>query len=81
MKSFHDSIKMRNGLIANVWNGHYNVTRGYSVNGLNQYTLSGDRVLGYDGRGNLTSDGVWTFGCLEEPGHFAGILLARRLTA
>lgn len=35
----------------------YNVTRGYSVNGLNQYTAAGSAVFAYDLNGNLTSDG------------------------
>jgi RHS repeat-associated protein len=39
------------------WNGHYNVTRAYGVNGLNQYTAAGAVSFGYDGRGNLTSSG------------------------
>jgi RHS repeat-associated protein len=39
------------------WNGHYNVDRPYTVNGLNQLTATGAVSLGYDGRGNLTSSG------------------------
>ncbi|MFS2108604.1 RHS repeat domain-containing protein [Sphingomonas sp. Sphisp140] len=39
------------------WNGHYNVDRPYSINGLNQVTAAGGTSLGYDGRGNLTSSG------------------------
>ena len=44
------------------WAGHANVDRPYGVNGLNQLTSSGSNVLTYDGRGNLVSDGVRTFG-------------------
>lgn len=40
------------------WNGHYNVDRPYTVNGLNQLTTAGATALGYDGRGNLTSSGT-----------------------
>lgn len=34
----------------------------YSVNNLNQYSSVGVTNLTYDTRGNLTGDGVWTFG-------------------
>jgi RHS repeat-associated protein len=40
------------------WTGAYNVSRGYTANGLNQYTLTGAIVPTYDGRGNLTSAGA-----------------------
>lgn len=43
------------------WTGHYNVSRPYSANGLNQYTLTGAIVPTYDGRGNLTSAGGATY--------------------
>jgi hypothetical protein len=39
------------------WTGHYNITRPYGTNGLNQLTSAGATALGYDGRGNLTSSG------------------------
>lgn len=39
------------------WTGAANVDRPYSVNGLNQYTVSGSVVPTYDARGNLTSAG------------------------
>lgn len=39
----------------------YNVSRPYSVNGLNQYNMSGDASFTYDANGNLTSDGSATF--------------------
>jgi RHS repeat-associated protein len=48
------------------WNGHYNVDRPYSVNGLNQLTTAGATALGYDGRGNLTSSGATTYGYTSE---------------
>lgn len=35
-----------------------NVSRGYGVNGLNQYTGVGPNSYAYDANGNLTSDGV-----------------------
>ena len=42
---------------AYAWQDHYNVDRGYNINGLNQLTTAGSLNLTYDGRGNLTSDG------------------------
>jgi RHS repeat-associated protein len=39
----------------------YNVSRPYSVNGLNQYTAAGPAAFAYDANGNLTSDGSSTF--------------------
>jgi YD repeat-containing protein len=48
------------------WNGHYNVNRSYSSNGLNQYTASGSITPGYDTRGNLTSAGSTTYGYSSE---------------
>jgi RHS repeat-associated protein len=36
----------------------FNVSRGYSVNGLNQYTAAGGATFAYDANGNLTSDGT-----------------------
>lgn len=47
-------------------NGLYDWTlatasRSYTINGLNQATSSGDLPIGYDGRGNLNSDGATTF--------------------
>ena len=47
---------------AYAWNGHYNVDRGYGINGLNQATSAGPASLGYDGRGNLTSSGSSGYG-------------------
>ena len=41
--------------------GLYNVTRPYSVNGLNQYTMAGPASFSYDANGNLTSDGSTAF--------------------
>jgi YD repeat-containing protein len=43
------------------WGGAYNINRGYSVNGLNQYTTAGTASFTYDANGNLTSDGTRTF--------------------
>jgi RHS repeat-associated protein len=39
------------------WTGHYNVSRTYTANGLNQYTASGSVVPTYDAKGNLTAAG------------------------
>ena len=46
---------------AYAWNGAANVNRGYTTNGLNQYTASGGVSLGYDARGNLTTSGSNTY--------------------
>jgi hypothetical protein len=46
---------------AYAWTGHYNVSRSYSVNGLNQYTLAGGASFAYDANGNLTNDGSSDF--------------------
>lgn len=43
------------------WNGHYNVDRGYAINGLNQVTSAGLTGIGYDARGNLNSSGTAVF--------------------
>ena len=40
-----------------VWNGHNNVDRNYTTNGLNQYTSAGGVSFTYDVRGNLTGSG------------------------
>jgi RHS repeat-associated protein len=48
------------------WNGHYNIDRPYTVNGLNQLTTAGSVALGYDGRGNLTSSGSSTYSYTSE---------------
>jgi RHS repeat-associated protein len=42
-------------------NAAYNVSRGYSVNGLNQYTAAGPAAFTYDANGNLASDGSTGF--------------------
>ena len=42
-------------------NSTYNVNRGYSVNGLNQYTAAGPATFLYDGNGNLRADGSTNF--------------------
>jgi len=44
-----------------IFNGLYNVNRGYTTNGLNQYTAAGAASFAYDANGNLTSDGTTTF--------------------
>jgi RHS repeat-associated protein len=40
-----------------VFSGYTNANRGYSANGLNQYSNVGGASVGYDLNGNLTSDG------------------------
>jgi len=39
------------------WDGHFNVSRSYSINGLNQVTHTGAASIVHDGRGNLVSNG------------------------
>lgn len=48
---------------AYVSNTAYTVNRGYSVNGLNQYTAAGPVTFRYDANGNLDHDGatVWAY--------------------
>jgi RHS repeat-associated protein len=41
--------------------GAYDVSRGYTVNGLNQYIAAGPATFAYDSNGNLTSDGSTSF--------------------
>ena len=43
------------------WNGHYNVSRGYTSNGLNQYTAAGTTGLLYDDNGNLRQSGTTAY--------------------
>ena len=42
-------------------NTAYNVSRAYSVNGLNQYVAAGGATFAYDSNGNLISDGTTSF--------------------
>jgi RHS repeat-associated protein len=42
-------------------NTAYNVSRAYTVNGLNQYTAAGPAGFTYDANGNLRSDGATTY--------------------
>ncbi len=46
---------------AYAWGGASNVSRPYSVNGLNQYVSSGNVQLSYDGRGDLAGEGTATY--------------------
>lgn len=39
------------------WDGHVNLTRTYTTNGLNQYQSAGSAAFCYDANGNLTADG------------------------
>ena len=48
-----------NDIYANT--AHYNVSRTYTTNGLNQYTVGGPAAFNYDANGNLTGDGAVTF--------------------
>ena len=42
---------------AYAWDGHVDVTRAYTTNGLNQYEAAGGASFCYDPNGNLTADG------------------------
>lgn len=46
---------------AYAWTGAANVVRGYTSNGLNQYTAAGSASFTHDANGNLTSDGTSSF--------------------
>lgn len=46
---------------AYTFNGHVDVNRNYTINGLNQYTAAGLAVFSYDNNGNLTGDGSTTY--------------------
>jgi len=43
------------------WDGHVNVNRTYTTDGLNQYISAGGTDFDYDANGNLTSDGAKTY--------------------
>ncbi|MEM6411026.1 MAG: RHS repeat-associated core domain-containing protein [Pseudomonadota bacterium] len=43
------------------WDGHRDLNRAYTTNGLNQYESAGSATFTYDANGNLTSDGVYTY--------------------
>lgn len=44
-----------------IWSAGVAVSRGYTVNGLNQYESAGPASFTYDANGNLTSDGTSTY--------------------
>ncbi|WP_162251676.1 RHS repeat domain-containing protein [Caulobacter sp. Root1472] len=46
---------------AYAWYGAGAINRGYTTNGLNQYSIVGPATFGYDANGNLTSDGSTSF--------------------
>jgi RHS repeat-associated protein len=46
---------------AYAYGGDYDVNRGYTSNGLNQYTASGSAALTYGAKGNLANDGTNTY--------------------
>jgi len=48
------------------WNGAVNVNRGYTTNGLNQYSAAGGTAFGYDARGNLTTSGSSSYAYSSE---------------
>ncbi len=44
------------------WTGYTNGAQSYIPNDLSQYTAVAGNALSYDARGNLTGDGVWSYG-------------------
>ncbi|WP_050407335.1 RHS repeat-associated core domain-containing protein [Massilia sp. NR 4-1] len=44
------------------WTGYRNGSRSYAANGLNQYTSAAGSAISHDGNGNISGDGVWTYG-------------------
>ncbi len=46
---------------AYAWTGHYNLNRGYTANGRNQYSAVASITPTYDTKGNLTSAGATTY--------------------
>ncbi|MEI9933182.1 MAG: RHS repeat-associated core domain-containing protein [Rhizomicrobium sp.] len=44
-----------------LWQPSTNITTGYTVNNLNQYATVNTVPYGYDGNGNMTGDGTWTY--------------------
>jgi RHS repeat-associated protein len=51
---------------AYAWTGHYNLNRGYTANGRNQYTAIASITPSYDAKGNLTSAGGTTYAYTSE---------------
>jgi RHS repeat-associated protein len=51
---------------AYAWQSHYNVDRSYVIDGLNRIMNVGSTAFGYDGRGNLTSDGTRSYSYTAE---------------
>ena len=51
---------------AYAFGGYAGVNRPYAANGLNQYGSAGSATFTYDARGNLISDGTYTFGFSSE---------------
>ncbi|VTU29148.1 Cell wall-associated polypeptide CWBP200 [Variovorax sp. PBS-H4] len=44
------------------WSGATPGTKSYTSNGLNQYTAAAGAAQSYDANGNLTGDGIWSYG-------------------
>jgi RHS repeat-associated protein len=57
------------------WNGHYNIDRPYTANGLNQQTATGAVALTYDAKGNLSQSGsnVYTYTAENQLQLLAGV--------
>ena len=44
------------------WNGAATGSKAYTANGQNQYTAAAGAAISHDANGNLTGDGVWSYG-------------------
>lgn len=51
---------------AYAWNGHFNQSKSYSVNGLNQIATAAGVAFAHDLRGNLTNQGLGQYGYTVE---------------
>jgi RHS repeat-associated protein len=63
--TYNPASQMKTSVSSNdayAWTGGVNANKGYSVNGLNQYSAVASSGFSYDANGNLTSDGTTTYG-------------------
>ena len=60
--SAHQLLTEANSLSAYLWQPPATASTSYTPNALNEYASVGGVTYGYDAKGNLTSDGIWTDG-------------------